>query len=131
MDRGRVRLCDTPEALRARMQGRLLELVAAPQRRAREVLALLPGVAGVQVFGDRLHLWLRDGGPGEAAVCAHLAAHGVEACGVRAIAPGLEDVFVSLLSSTETAPTVDRGRVKRRRHARVHAGRSRWQRGAG
>ena len=33
MDRGRVRLCDTPEALRGRMQGRLLELVAIPQRR--------------------------------------------------------------------------------------------------
>jgi ABC-2 type transport system ATP-binding protein len=98
VDRGRVRLCDTPEGLRARMQGRLLELSATPQRRAREVLALLPGVAGIQVFGDRLHLWLRDGGPGEAAVCAHLAASGIAACGVRPIAPGLEDVFVSLLA---------------------------------
>jgi ABC-2 type transport system ATP-binding protein len=98
VDRGRVRLCDTPEGLRARMEGRLLELTATPQRRAREALATLPGVAGIQVFGDRLHLWLRDGGPDEAAVCAHLAASGIAACGVRAIAPGLEDVFVSLLA---------------------------------
>jgi ABC-2 type transport system ATP-binding protein len=102
VDRGRVRLCDTPEGLRARMQGRLLELTATPQRRAREALATLPGVAGVQVFGDRLHLWLRDGGPGEAAVCAHLAASGIAACGVRPIAPGLEDVFVSLLADDPT-----------------------------
>jgi hypothetical protein len=72
MDRGRVRLCDTPERLRARMQGRLVELVAAPQRRARAALALLPEIAGIQVFGDRLHLWLRDGGPGEADIRAHL-----------------------------------------------------------
>jgi ABC-2 type transport system ATP-binding protein len=99
MDRGRIRLCDTPEALRGRMRGRLLELVASPQRRAREALALLPGVAGVQVFGDRLHLWMQDGGAGRDAICAHLAAHGVETCDVRPIAPGLEDVFVSLLSA--------------------------------
>jgi ABC-2 type transport system ATP-binding protein len=100
MDQGRVRLSDTPEGLRARMQGRLLEVSATPQRRAREVLALLPGVAGIQVFGDRLHLWLRDGGPGEEAICAHLAARGVTACEVRPIAPSLEDVFISLLSGT-------------------------------
>ena len=101
MDRGRVRLCDTPEALRGRMQGRLLELVAIPQRRAREVLAQLPGIAGIQVFGNRLHLWLRDGGVDETAVCAHLGRNGIEACEIRTIAPGLEDVFVSLLSSPE------------------------------
>ena len=103
MDRGRVRLCDTPERLRERMQGRLLEIAATPQRRARAALAQLAGVAGIQVFGDRLHLWLRDGGPGEEAVCAHLAAHGVETCGVRQIAPGLEDVFVSLLTPSGSA----------------------------
>jgi ABC-2 type transport system ATP-binding protein len=98
MNRGRVRLSDTPEALRGRMQGRLLELVAAPQRRARVALAQLPGVAGIQVFGDRLHLWLRDDGPDEAAVCEHLGSRGIDTCNVRPIAPSLEDVFVSLLA---------------------------------
>jgi ABC-2 type transport system ATP-binding protein len=98
MDRGRVRVCDTPTALRGRMQGLLVELVATPQRRAREALALLPGVSGIQVFGDRLHLWLR-GDADRGAICAHLAAHGIEACDLRVIAPGLEDVFVSLLAA--------------------------------
>jgi ABC-2 type transport system ATP-binding protein len=102
MDRGRIRLSDTPERLRGRMRGRLLELVATPQRPARAALAALPGVAGIQVFGDRLHLWLHEGGPDEAAVCAHLASHGIESCGLRSIAPGLEDVFVSLLSDGGT-----------------------------
>jgi ABC-2 type transport system ATP-binding protein len=105
MDRGRVRLCDTPAALRGRMHGRLVEVVATPQRRAREALAQLPGILGIQVFGDRLHLWLRDGGADAAAVCAHLARHGVETCGVRAIAPGLEDVFVSLLAENPPVST--------------------------
>jgi ABC-2 type transport system ATP-binding protein len=105
MDRGRVRLCDTPAALRGRMQGRLVELAATPQRRAREALALLPGVSGIQVFGDRLHLWLRDGAADQGAICTHLAAHGVEACDIRSIAPGLEDVFVSLLAGQSPIST--------------------------
>jgi len=100
MDRGRVHLCDTPAALKGRMQGTLLELVATPQRPAREVLGRMPGVSGIQVFGDRLHLWLRDAAVDEAAVCAHLARQGIAACEARRVAPGLEDVFVSLLSPT-------------------------------
>jgi ABC-2 type transport system ATP-binding protein len=105
MDRGRVRLCDTPAALRGRMAGRLVEVVAAPQVLAREALAQLPGAAGIQVFGDRLHLWLRDGDGGEAAIRAHLAGRGVEIFSVRDIAPGLEDVFVSLLTTENSAST--------------------------
>jgi len=101
MDRGRVHVCDTPEALKGRMQGILLELVATPQRLAREVLTQLPGVSGIQVFGDRLHLWLRDTVVDEAAVYAHLASHGITVGDARRVAPGLEDVFVSLLA---TAP---------------------------
>jgi len=100
MDRGRIHLCDTPEALKGRMQGILLELVATPQRLARELLARLPGVSGIQVFGERLHLWLREAAVDEAAVCAHLADHGVTACEARRVAPGLEDVFVSLLAGS-------------------------------
>jgi len=105
MDGGRVRLCDTPGALRGRMQGRLVEVVATPQRRAREALAQLPGILGIQFFGDRLHLWLRDGGADTAAICEHLGRHGVETCGIRAIAPGLEDVFVSLLAGQSPIST--------------------------
>jgi ABC-2 type transport system ATP-binding protein len=98
MDRGGIHLCDTPEAIKGRMSGLLLEITARPQRQAKEALALLPGRPGIQVFGDRLHLWLRDGDTTEAAVCAWLRGHGVEVCGTRRIAPGLEDVFVSLLT---------------------------------
>ncbi len=99
MDRGRIHLCDTPAALKGRMQGRLLELVATPQRLARDVLARMPGVCGIQVFGDRLHVWVREEGLDEGAVCAHLAGHGIIACESRRVAPGLEDVFVSLLAA--------------------------------
>ena len=103
MDRGRVHLCDTPEALKGRMTGVLLELSATPQRLAREVLVRMPGVSGIQVFGDRLHLWLREAAVDEAAVRAHLARHGIAVADVRLVAPGLEDVFVSLLAKAPDA----------------------------
>jgi len=111
VDRGRVHLCDTPEALKGRMRGVLLEVAASPQRPAREALARLPGVSGIQVFGDRLHLWVREAAVDEAAVCAYLASHGSTACEARRVAPGLEDVFVSLLSAApetkDNGPSAD------------------------
>ena len=98
MDRGRVRLATPPRRCAAGCGGACSSWSrrrsGAPARCSR----CCPASRGIQVFGDRLHLWLRDGGADAAAVCAHLAAHGVAACGVRAIAPGLEDVFVSLLA---------------------------------
>jgi ABC-2 type transport system ATP-binding protein len=98
MDRGRIHLCDTPAALKLRMRGELVEAVAQPQRRAREALAGFPGLLGIQVFGDRLHVWLRAGAGGAAAVRAWLDARGVAVDDARGVQPGLEDVFVSLLA---------------------------------
>jgi len=95
MDRGRILLCDTPEALKARMQGELLEIVARPQREAKEVLSLVPEVLGVQVFGDRLHVWVTEAEPGRAAIRDRLERGQVAVNSIRPILPGLEDVFVS------------------------------------
>jgi len=112
MDRGRVLLCDTPQALKQRMKGDLLELVAEPQRQAKQVVGSLPSVLGVQVFGDRLHVWfsavggafpssrLRAGPcpPPEEQLRRALAAKSIELLSVRRAVPTLEDVFVSVLT---------------------------------
>jgi ABC-2 type transport system ATP-binding protein len=90
LNRGRLIQCDTPAALKARMQGAMLEIIAAPMREAKTRLEALPGVRDVQVFGERLHaLCMTD--EAEAAVIAAL--EGVTVTSVRRIAPGLEDVF--------------------------------------
>ncbi len=96
MSKGKIIRCDTPDGLRSRMRGELLEVVAEPVREAKALLETLDGVLGVQVFGDRLHLWVEDAVRGETAVTAALAARGIALAGLRRTEPGLEDVFISM-----------------------------------
>jgi ABC-2 type transport system ATP-binding protein len=97
IERGRLLLCDTPQALKARMRGELLEIVARPQRAARELLSQMPEVLGVQVFGERLHVWAAGAQQAGEAIRERLAAGRVAVSGLRQIPPGLEDVFVSVI----------------------------------
>jgi len=96
IDRGRITICDTPDGLKQRMRGELLELVAEPLRDAREALTGHPALLGQQVFGDRLHLWVENAESAETAIRATLTAKKVTIIDLRRIAPGLEDVFISL-----------------------------------
>jgi len=97
MHKGKVLMCDTPEALKKQMRAELLEIIAEPQRQAKEALAALPEVLGVEVFGDRLHVRVKEGREAKAAITAALTQPGLELISTRAIAPGLEDVFVSVV----------------------------------
>jgi ABC-2 type transport system ATP-binding protein len=99
MNHGRIVLCDTPRALKARLHGELLEVIAEPLNAARTCLQALPAVREVQVFGERLHVWLADGA-GEG-IADMLAAAGVTVESLRPIAPGLEDVFTGLIAGEE------------------------------
>jgi ABC-2 type transport system ATP-binding protein len=101
MHGGRIIECGSPDNLRRRMRGALWEMVCHPQRRAREILAQLPSVKGVQVFGERLHVWLEDAQAGFAPLQQALAQAGVHTEHIRQIAPGLEDVFVSIIGEQE------------------------------
>lgn len=98
IDKGRMIVTDTPEGLRARMRGDLLSLVAVPQRKAKDLLAGLPGVKGVEIFGDQLHAWVVNAERDQPALLHALTAQGIAVSEVRRMEPGLEDVFISLLS---------------------------------
>jgi ABC-2 type transport system ATP-binding protein len=99
MDGGRVLTVDSPDALRASEEGVMVELVAEPRREAADVLRRAPGVAEVEVFGERLHARLPGEGPGRAAAAAAALAARLEQAGlrvhsVRPTTPSLEDVFI-------------------------------------
>ncbi|MHB9110899.1 MAG: ABC transporter ATP-binding protein [Armatimonadota bacterium] len=99
IDKGRIILCDTPDGLKRRMRGELLEVIAEPLREASDVVAGLPGVLGAQVFGERLHLWVEDAAKGEEAVRAALTGKKITIINIRRAEPGLEDVFISVISN--------------------------------
>ena len=96
---GRTLAFDSPHSLRAAMKVAVLEVVCAPVRRARDLLAASPRVAEVQLFGDRLHLFPRDQSDRLAGLLSELP--GVEVASVREIGPSLEDVFIRQVETAE------------------------------
>ncbi len=96
ISQGKITVCDTPDALKAKMRGDLLEVLAEPLRQAHSALKACANVLGVQIFGDRLHVWVQDATADEACVRAELSRQKVTVTAIRRIAPNLEDVFISL-----------------------------------
>ena len=97
MDKGKVILCDTPLGLKGRMRGDLFEIIAQPASAVKAGLAGCDFVLGVQIFGDRQHVWVRDAATDETRVQEALAAKEITVSSLRRIVPGLEDVFMSLV----------------------------------
>ncbi len=95
MHAGRVRYCDTPAALKARLPGALLAVSAARPLMLRKRLAALPGVLGTLLMGDRVHVRVDDAPRRCAELRAALADE--PGLGIELAEPGIEDVFVALL----------------------------------
>ena len=95
---GRLLALDRPDTLRAGLSGGVAEVMTHDKRRAAELLERLPGVLGVQMFGERAHVRfdpavIRD----PADLSAKLGSHGVHVDAIRSIPPSLEDVFIARL----------------------------------
>lgn len=101
MHRGRFIAVDTPQALKARLAGEMLDLKAQPQATALQVLKATPGVSHVQVFGERLHLLVpTENGRGSSLNLERtLTAAGVTLLEQRHTEPTLEDVFVASIEA--------------------------------
>ncbi len=109
MDRGKILTVDDPDALREGTPGVMVEIVARPPRAALEAATGVEGVSEVALFGERIHASF-PGTPRHGAATAiertvaALAAAGIEVDSVRAIAPSLEDVFISRIRSRGDSP---------------------------
>ncbi len=98
MKSGRLIAEDTPSNLRARLEGRVLELRGQPLSALRHVARQDVDVEDVAAFGDRLHLRVRASTAQD--VLKRLP-HEIETAGgklteLRPIPPVLEDVFIAL-----------------------------------
>ena len=97
MHQGEIIACDTPVALKASLDGELLDLLAEPQRQAVNNLRAHPRVSHVQVFGERLHLLVEQAERDLPPLEAELKAVNIYLSDVSRVTPGLEDVFVAKL----------------------------------
>ncbi|HTY20214.1 MAG TPA: ABC transporter ATP-binding protein [Geobacteraceae bacterium] len=100
--RGKLLACDTPDNLRSLMKGTILEIRTDEPRRSAQLLR--EGVPGVTVglFGDRVHMVTHDPGKNRELAEAILHRERVEHFEFREIEPSLEDVFISVLSETDS-----------------------------
>jgi len=102
---GRLLALDTPGALRASLQGDVMEVVAADRDRAVQVLEKLPDVVDVQLFGERSHARFEPGSPygSPERLAAELLRAGVQTESVRRVPTSLEDVFIARVTGRKAA----------------------------
>ncbi len=98
---GKILVEGTPETLRARLDGRIVELRGQPLPVLRDIAKADPDVEDAQMFGDRIHLRVRT--DTTQAVVARLGervpANGGQVTLLKQVEPSLEDVFISLLEN--------------------------------
>ncbi len=103
MRKGKLMVQGTPDELRRRLEGRILEGRGAPLNLLRRLAGSLENVLDVQMFGDRLHMRLtrpEDAGRVGALLEELFQVEGGRDFSVRVITPLLEDIFISLVEET-------------------------------
>ena len=101
---GRLLALDEPGRLCDLMPGRVVEIVAGRVPGLLDIVRRMPGVDDAQVFGERVHVRLRD--TADEAVDRFIAAlqgTPVARAAVRPVPPSLEDVFIARLSEGATS----------------------------
>jgi ABC-2 type transport system ATP-binding protein len=99
--RGKLIALGSPQQLKERYAaGALLEVHAHPIRQALDLLASEPAAREVAIFGAALHL-VAESEAAAAQLRTALERGGVTVSRIEAIAPSLEDVFVSLIEQAD------------------------------
>jgi ABC-2 type transport system ATP-binding protein len=103
INRGRMMIEGTPGQVASRLDGRILELVGEPHEELRHLAQKHEDVEDVQLFGDRLHLRVKEGSADRvmAELPPLLQAHGARIQRIRPIAPTLEDAFIELVEQAD------------------------------
>jgi ABC-2 type transport system ATP-binding protein len=111
MSAGRLLALDDPSELRSQYKGRLIEVIAEPQKASVDVLRGLASVADVQVFGERLHVRLGADEDGDAIATLRqaLADSNLAVSSIRDIPASLEDVFIEKVGSHAEQPGAELG----------------------
>lgn len=98
MKAGRIIAEDTPSNLRARLNGRVLELRGSPIGLLRHVAHKDQDVEDVQAFGDRLHIRVGENKAQDvlSRLRSEIKNEGGQVDELRSVPPVLEDVFIAL-----------------------------------
>jgi len=98
MYQGKIISEGTPASLRQTVKGDLLAVTASDLPAAETIIKQLDGVAEVQIYGDRLHVFVNDCPECRAQIESALKAGGVRDVEIHAAVPRLEEAFISLVT---------------------------------
>ena len=99
MNEGKIMQCDTHDAIRNSFPLKVMELLCGDNRRGAAVLSLVLGKDRIQMFGDRLHVMMKDASMEVQQILDCLTQAKIEVTGYRVLPPSLEDVFIARLGS--------------------------------
>ena len=100
INQGRIIATGSPEELRhTALGGELLLLECASLGPTLAMLPQAPGVLDCSVFGNALHVLVRDAARSLSELTTYLEQNGLRAIRIERIEPSLEDVFVQLIAA--------------------------------
>jgi ABC-2 type transport system ATP-binding protein len=105
MFRGELIEQGEPEALRQLAPGEMLVLYTPDLARTEAILPNFPDYISHQVYGDRLHIFVRDAGASQPRLASFLAERGVPAQALYQDEPRLEEAFIHLIRQARTEAT--------------------------
>lgn len=98
---GRILRMGSPQELKSRLAGRLLEVECQPLLKASAVFERMEGLTGLTAYGTTLHLNVRDEREARLRITEIAQREGIQLSAVRAIDPSLEDVFAVIEKEEE------------------------------
>ena len=96
MQAGRLLKVASPADFKAEYPHQVVELACEDRHRAREQVMKEPGVFGIDIFGDKIHVKVDAAEPWIPRLRDLLAAQGIEVPSARRVPPSVEDVFLRL-----------------------------------
>lgn len=97
MDQGKILDLDTPENLKARRIGEIVEIISSEIRNSYKLIKKHLNF-DVQLFGDRLNVVVNDHSKDIKKISELLVNNGIEIMDTRVISPTLENIFINMLN---------------------------------
>src|SRR5262249_43248785 len=100
---GRIVASGSPSALkREHVSHALLEVESGALMESYAALKGAPGILGVALFGNALHVSAEDEGAARESISRRLTEHGLPLVRLERIEPSLEDAFVTIIEQSGT-----------------------------
>ena len=103
LDRGRLLLCDTPTRLKALIPGSVVSITSPQAREVRDRLRANPGLSGLLLVGDAVHLFVDDAPRRIAEFRSDLAEAGIPYDEIHQVQPTIEDLFVRTVAGADSS----------------------------